>query len=72
MKENLQELAAMISLDGLIDPNDANTLSLEFDWEYGWVCGFKQGNQFVLCVSQWHEIPEGAVSDCLGQARGKR
>jgi hypothetical protein len=71
MGESLQKLAAMINDEGPVHPNVADCLSLEFDWEYGWGCGFKKGDQWVHCVSSYHSTPEEAVADLLGQMEVK-
>ena len=72
MNEKLEFLAGLVSLDGPISPNDA-TLFLEYDYEFGWTCGYKGTSgfvicQFIICV-QTGATAEEAVNRCYDQAK---
>jgi uncharacterized protein (DUF2237 family) len=58
MKEQLQQLAEAASERGL-------GLALEHDHEFGWICGFRSGDQWMIVVSSWSESPEQAVADAI-------
>lgn len=64
MSPELQKFAGLISVhDGPIHPNDADCVALEYEYESGWLCGFKKGSQWVICTSGWSDTPEGAIQD---------
>ena len=64
MLDKLKQLAAILDKLG-----DVDAVALEYDWEHGWLCGFKNGDQWVICVSGWHSEPQLAVDDCFSRSK---
>lgn len=58
MIDQLNQLAEAASERGL-------NLALECDHEFGWICGFRSGNEWMIVVSSWSETPEYAVGDAF-------
>lgn len=75
MQPELQKLAGLVSVDGPIHPNDADGVCLDFDYEFGWTCGFYKwhscGRQFLICASGACQTPELAVRECFENAEAK-
>ena len=67
MNSRLAALAECISFDGPVNPNDANQLCLAYDFEEGWICGFRQGIQWILVV-ETGETPAIAVENAYMKA----
>ena len=68
MEQQLKDMVLMIGEHGPVNWNDASSIAVEYDDEFGWVCGFKMGSQFVICVSDWHGEAADAVADCFAKA----